>query len=235
MRARANRDAQRRMAVLDPLKVVITNYPEGETDELDAVNNPEDESVGSRKVPFGRELWIERDDFMDGSSAQVLPIGSGARSADRATPTSSRATRSSRMQRQLVEAAPPMSPRRAAVTPPTAARPKATLHWVSAQHAVPAEVRLYGSLFVRPDPGADGDLLDDLDPDSGDDPDRLLAGAGCGRGARRRDRPVRAAGLLLRRSRLKARQTGLRPHGHAQGHLGSSPATGPTAVAVNPP
>ena len=82
------------MAVLDPLKVVIENYPEGQVEELDAVNNPEDPAAGTRKVPFSRELYIERDDFMEDPPPEVLPPRARAARCGCATRTSSSATRS---------------------------------------------------------------------------------------------------------------------------------------------
>ena len=166
VRAVLNRDAQRRMAVLDPLKVVITNYPEGETDELDAVNNPEDESAGSRKVPFGRELWIERDDFMEDPPRKFYRLAPGREVRLRYAYFITCDEVVKDAAGSIVELRCSYDPETRGGDAPDGRRPKATLHWVSAQHAVPAEVRLYGSLFVRPDPGADGDLLDDLDPDS---------------------------------------------------------------------
>ena len=161
-----NREAQRRMAVLDPLKVVITNYPEEAEDELQAVNNPEDASAGTRSVPFSRELWIERDDFMEDPPRKFFRLAPGRevrlRYAYFITCDEVVKDESGR----VVELRCSYDPETRGGDAPDGRRPKATLHWVSARHAVPAEVRLYERLFTRPDPGADGDLLDDLNHDS---------------------------------------------------------------------
>ena len=161
-----NRKAARRFAVLDPLKVVIENYPEGQVEEMDAVNNPEDPSAGTRKVPFSRELWIEREDFMEEPPAKYFRLAPGRevrlRSAYFVTCTG-----------VVKDAAGNVTELRCTYDPatrggdsPDGRRPKATLHWISAAHAMPAEVRLYDHLFTRPDPGADGDLFADLNPNS---------------------------------------------------------------------
>jgi glutaminyl-tRNA synthetase len=119
-----NRDALRRMAVLDPLKVTITNYPEGEVDELDAVNNPEDESAGTRKVPFSRELWIERGDFMEDPPRKFFRLAPG-REVRCAMATSSPATKWSRTPpARSSSCAAPTTPRRAAATRRTAGAPR---------------------------------------------------------------------------------------------------------------
>ena len=166
VRAVLNRDAQRRMAVLDPLKVVITNYPEGQTDELEAVNNPEDEAAGTRTVPFGRELWIERDDFMEDPPRKFYRLAPGREVRLRYAYfiTCDEVVKDDTG--KIVELRCSYDPQTRGGDAPDGRRPKATLHWVSAEHAVPAEVRLYEALFGRPDPGADGDLLEDLNPNS---------------------------------------------------------------------
>jgi glutaminyl-tRNA synthetase len=161
-----NRKAARRFAVLDPLKVVIENYPEGQVEEMDAINNPEDPTAGTRKVPFSRELWIEREDFMEEPPAKFFRLAPGRevrlRSAYFVTCTG-----------VVKDAAGNVTELRCTYDPatrggdsPDGRRPKATLHWISAAHAMPAEVRLYDHLFTRPDPGADGDLFADLNPNS---------------------------------------------------------------------
>jgi len=161
-----NRDAQRRMAVLDPLKVVITNYPEGQVDELDAINNPEDESAGTRVVPFGRELWIERGDFMEDPPRKFFRLAPGREVRLRYAYFITCDEVVKDEAGEITELRCTYDPETRGGDAPDGRRPKATLHWVSAEHAVTAEVRLYESLFVRPDPGADGDLLDDLNPES---------------------------------------------------------------------
>ena len=161
-----NRKAARRFAVLDPLKVVIENYPEGQVEEMDAVNNPEDPSVGTRKVPFSRELWIEREDFMEEPPAKFFRLAPGRevrlRSAYFITCTGVVKDSAGK----VVELRCTYDPATRGGDSPDSRRPKATLHWVSAPHAIPIEVRLYDHLFIRPDPGADGDLFADLNPNS---------------------------------------------------------------------
>jgi glutaminyl-tRNA synthetase len=161
-----NRDAARRFAVLSPLKLVIENYPEGQVEEMDAVNNPEDPSAGTRKVPFSRELWIEREDFMEEPPAKFFRLAPGRevrlRSAYFVTCNSVIKDAAG----EVVELRCTYDPATRGGDSPDGRKPKATLHWVSAAHAIPAEVRLYDHLFTRPDPGADGDLFADINPES---------------------------------------------------------------------
>ena len=161
-----NRTAPRRFGVLDPLKVVIEDYPEDRVEELEAINNPEDPSAGTRTVPFSRELWIERDDFLEEPPPKFFRLAPGRevrlRSAYFITCREVVKDASGR----VVELRCTYDPATRGGDSPDGRRPKATLHWVSAAHAVPAEVRLYDHLFSRPDPGADGDLFADLSPTS---------------------------------------------------------------------
>jgi len=162
-----NRTASRRFAVLDPLKLVVENYPEGQTEEMEVVNNPEDPSAGSRRVPFARELWIERDDFMEEPPRKFFRLAPGRevrlRSAYFVTCTEVVKDPNGR----VVELRCTYDPDTRGGGAPDGRRPKATLHWLSAAHAVPAEVRLYDYLFTDPYPGADGrDLFEDLNADS---------------------------------------------------------------------
>jgi glutaminyl-tRNA synthetase len=162
-----NRTAPRRFAVLDPLRVVVENYPEGRVEEMEVVNNPEDPAAGTRPVAFSRELWIERDDFMEEPAAKFFRLAPGRevrlRSAYFITCREVVKDDAGR----IVELRCTYDPATRGGDAPDGRRPKATLHWVSAGHAVPAEVRLYDHLFSRPDPGGDGrDLFADLDPAS---------------------------------------------------------------------
>ena len=148
-------------------------------------------------MPFARELWIERDDFMEEPRAEVLPARARARGAAavrvlRHLPRGRARTRRAGSS----ELRCTYDPATRGGDAPDGRRPKATLHWVSAAHAVPAEVRLYDHLFTRPDPGASGDLLADLNPESETVLTGALRRAVAGRRRARRDRPVRAAGLL---------------------------------------
>ena len=165
-RAVLNRTAPRRFGVLDPLKVVIENYPEGETEDVDVPNNPEDAAAGSRKVPFSRELWIERDDFMEEPAPKFFRLAPGRE-------VRLRAAYFITCQDVVKDAAGRVTELRCTYDPatrggdaPDGRRPKATLHWVAAASAVPAEVRLYDHLYTRPDPGSSDDLLADLNPNS---------------------------------------------------------------------
>jgi glutaminyl-tRNA synthetase len=162
-----NRAASRRFAVLAPLKIVIENFPEGQVEEVEVPNNPEDPSAGTRKVPFSRELWIERDDFMEEPVRKFFRLAPGRevrlRSAYFVTCTEVVKDDAG----EVVELRCTYDPATRGGDAPDGRRPKATLHWVSAAHAVPAEVRLYDYLFKSPYPGADGaDLFDDLNPES---------------------------------------------------------------------
>ncbi len=168
-----NRTSQRRFGVLDPIKVVIENFPDDLVETMEVVNNPEDPSAGERAVPFSRELWIERDDFMEEPAPKFFRLAPGRevrlRNAYFITCTGVEKDASGR----VVELRATYDPATRGGDSPDGRRPKATLHWVSARHAVPAEVRLYDYLFTRPDPGVGGDLLADLNPDS----ERIVTGA----------------------------------------------------------
>jgi len=158
-----NRTAPRRFAVLDPLKVVIENYPVDQVEEMAAVNNPEDPSAGTRIVDFSRELWIERDDFMEEPPPKFFRLAPGRevrlRSAYFVTCHGVIKDASG----VVVELRCTYDPATRGGDAPDGRRPKATLHWVSATTAVPAEVRLYDHLFSDPHPGSDGrDLFADL-------------------------------------------------------------------------
>ena len=168
-----NRTAPRRFAVLDPVRVVIENYPEGQVEEMEVANNPEDPSAGSRRVPFTRELWIERDDFMEEPPAKFFRLAPGREVRLRSAYFVTCREVVKDEAGEIVELRCTYDPATRGGGAPDGRRPKATLHWISAQHAAPAEVRLYGYLFSRPDPGADGrDLFADLNPDS----EMVLAG-----------------------------------------------------------
>ncbi len=162
-----NRTAPRRFAVLNPLKVVIENYPEGLVEEMEVANNPEDPSVGTRTVAFTRELWIERDDFMEEPSAKFFRLAPGREVRLRAAYFVTCREVVKDAQGAIVELRCTYDPATRGGDAPDGRRPKATLHWISAEHAMRAEVRLFDHLFSRPDPGADGrDLFGDLNPDS---------------------------------------------------------------------
>ena len=169
LREDLNKRAPRVMAVLDPLKVVITNYPDGQAEQLDAVNNPEDASAGTRQVPFARELYIERDDFMEDPPRKFFRLAPGRevrlRYAYFITCTDVVKDDAGR----IVELRCTYDPATRGGDAPDGRKVKATLHWVSANHALDAEVRLYDHLFTKEDPDdtAEGeDFLSNLNPDS---------------------------------------------------------------------
>ena len=162
-----NRKAARRFAVLQPLKVVIENYPEGQVEEMDAANNPEDPSAGTRKVPFTRELWIEREDFMEEPPAKFFRLAPGREVRLRSAYFVTCREVVKDAAGEIVELRCTYDPATRGGDSPDGRKPKATLHWISASHAMPAEVRLYDHLFACPDPGADDrDLFTDLNTDS---------------------------------------------------------------------
>jgi len=166
VRSVLNRTAQRRFGVLAPIKVVIENFPEDRVETMEVVNNPEDPEAGMRAVEFSRELWIERDDFMEEPVPKFFRLAPGRevrlRNAYFVTCTDVVKDDTGR----VVELCCTYDPATRGGDAPDGRRPKSTLHWVSAAHAVPAEVRLYDHLFGRPDPGAEGDLFADLNPSS---------------------------------------------------------------------
>ncbi len=168
-----NRKALRRFGVLEPLKVVLTDYPEDRVEEMDVPNNPEDPGAGTRKVPFGRELWIERGDFMEEPVRKFFRLAPGREVRLRAAYfiTCNEVVKDD--EGRVVELRCTHDPATRGGDAPDGRRPKATLHWVAAARAVPAEVRVYEHLFTDPFPGADGrDIFDTVNPDS----EKLLRG-----------------------------------------------------------
>ncbi len=163
-----NKSAERRMAVLRPLRVVIANYPEGQVEEFELDNNPEDKSgaAGRRRVPFSRELFIERDDFMQDPPKKFFRLAPGREVRLRGAYFVTCREVVTDAAGEPAELRCTYDPESRGGSAPDGRSPKATLHWVSAGHAVDAEVRLYDHLFARPDPGAENDLLEDLNPRS---------------------------------------------------------------------
>jgi glutaminyl-tRNA synthetase len=165
------------MAVLNPLRVVIENYPEDQVEELEAVNNPEDESAGTRPVPFSRVIYIERDDFMEDPPRKFYRLGPGREVRLRWAYfiTCTDVVRDEKSG-EIVELRCTYDPATRGGSAPDGRKVRGTLHWVSAAHALPAEVRLYDRLFLRENPGdeSDGsDFRDHLNPES------LVTLAGC--------------------------------------------------------
>ncbi len=161
-----NKTAERRMGVLRPLKVVIENYPEGESEMLEAVNNPADETAGTRQVPFSRELFVEREDFMEDPPKKFFRLSPGREVRLRYAYFLTCREAIKDADGEVVELRCTYDPATKGGNAPDGRKVKATLHWVSAAHALPAEVRLYDALFTTETPGASGDVLADLNPDS---------------------------------------------------------------------
>ncbi len=166
MRELLNSTAVRRMAVLNPLKVVIDNYPEGESEQLEAVNNPEDDGAGSRMVPFSRELWIERDDFMEDPPRKFFRLAPGREVRLRYAYFITCHDVVKDANGEIVELRCTYDPATKGGNAPDGRKVKATMHWVSAPHAVEAEVRQYEHLFATEEPGASGDYLDNINLES---------------------------------------------------------------------
>jgi glutaminyl-tRNA synthetase len=161
-----NRRAQRALAVLRPVKVVIENLPEGHVEQVEAVNNPEDAAAGTRQIPFSREIFIERDDFMENPPKKFFRLSPG-------NEVRLRYAYILKCERVVKDASGEITELRCTVDRQSlkgdtaARRVKGTIHWVSAAHAVNAEVRLYDRLFKSEDPGDEGrDPLLDLNPES---------------------------------------------------------------------
>ncbi|OGW57772.1 MAG: glutamine--tRNA ligase [Nitrospirae bacterium RBG_16_43_8] len=163
-----NKSAQRVMAVLKPLKVVITNYPENQSEELEAINNPEDESMGTRKVSFSRILYIERDDFRENPPKEFFRLTPGREVRLRyAYYITCVDVIKDKTNGEVTELHCTYDPATRGGDSPDKRKVKATLHWVSASHAIEAEVRLYGHLFTKPNPGEESnDFKTDINPKS---------------------------------------------------------------------
>ncbi len=166
LRELLNKSAERRMAVLEPLKVVIENYPEGQSETLEAVNNPEDAGAGTRPVTFSRELYIERDDFMEDPPKKFFRLAPGREVRLRYAyfVTCREAVKNDAG--DIVELRCTYDPATRGGTAPDGRKVKGTLHWVSADHSVPAEVRLYDHLFREAEPEIGDDLAAALNPES---------------------------------------------------------------------
>lgn len=169
LRADLNKKAPRAMAVLRPLKVVIENYPEGQVEELECVNNPEDPAAGSRKVPFSRELYIEEDDFRENPPKDFFRLAPGKEVRFRWAYFIKCVSAVKDEAGRVVELRCTYDPATKGGDAPDGRKVKGTIHWVSAQHAVDAEVRLYDHLFAKPDPDDAPEgrtYLDNLNPHS---------------------------------------------------------------------
>jgi glutaminyl-tRNA synthetase len=159
--------APRVLAVLNPIKVVLENYPEGQVEEVDVINNPEDPSAGTRKVPFSRVLYIERDDFMEVPPRKFFRLSPGNEVRLRcAYFIKCTGVVKDPVTGEIVELRATYDPATRGGDSPDGRKVKATLHWVSAAHAIDAEVRIYDRLFTHEDPAGTGNFLEHLNPKS---------------------------------------------------------------------
>ncbi|MGM4906119.1 glutamine--tRNA ligase/YqeY domain fusion protein [Tardiphaga sp. 866_E4_N2_1] len=165
VRETLNRTAQRRMAVLKPLKVVIENYPEGQTEQLEAINHPDDASLGNRQISFGRELYIEHDDFMEEPPKKFFRMAPGREVRLRYGYFITCKDVVKNAAGEVVELRCTYDPETRGGNAPDGRKVKATIHWVSAADAVQAEVRVYNQLFADPQPNAT-EFASQLNPDS---------------------------------------------------------------------
>ncbi len=147
-----NKRAERRMAVLSPLRVLITNYPEGQVEELDAINNPEDDAAGTRSVPFSREIYIEQDDFMENPPKKFFRLAPGQEVRLRYAYFIRCNEVIKDEQGNIIQLNCTYDPASRGGNSPDGRKVQGTIHWVSAQHAIKADVRLFDRLFSKPDP-----------------------------------------------------------------------------------
>ena len=161
-----NKCAERRMAVLEPLKVIITNYEDNKVEELDAINNPEDETAGNRKVPFSRELYIEKDDFMEDPPKKFFRLAPGREVRLRYAYFITCNDVVKDDQGNVIELHCSYDPATKGGSAPDGRKVKATIHWVSANDAMNSEVRLYDRLFSVPNPATSKNFEDVLNPNS---------------------------------------------------------------------
>ena len=166
LRKDLNKRAPRVLAVLDPLKVVITNYPEGQVEELEAVNNPEAHQAGTRKVPFSKKIYIERADFMEDPPKKFFRLGPGREVRLRYAYFITCTEVVKDDDGNITALYCSYDPETKGGSAPDGRKVKGTLHWVSTEHAVDAEVRLYDRLFINQNPEEGGDFMENLNPHS---------------------------------------------------------------------
>jgi glutaminyl-tRNA synthetase len=166
VREALNKTALRRMAVLKPLKVVIENYPEGQTEELEAVNHPDDPAAGSRRIKFAREIFIEQDDFMEVPPKKFFRLSPGTEVRLRYAYFIKCREVVKNAAGDIVELRCTYDPATKGGNAPDGRKVKATMHWVSAADSIPAQVRLYNPLFNKPDPSGAANFAADLNPNS---------------------------------------------------------------------
>ena len=161
-----NKNALRRMAVLRPLKILIENYPEGLVEELEAVNHPDAGSAGVRKIKFGREIYIEQDDFMESPPKKFFRLSPGTEVRLRYAYFITCREVIKNASGEVTELRCTYDPATKGGNAPDGRKVKGTIHWVSAEHSIPAEVRLYNALFTKSDPAGGENFTADLNPNS---------------------------------------------------------------------
>ena len=220
IREALNASAARRMAVLRPLKVVIENWPDGKIDELDAPNHPDNAAAGSRKLRFGREIYIEQEDFMEDPPKKFFRLAPGREVRLRYAyfVTCKEVVKNAAGEVTALRCTYDPATR-GGDTPPDGRKVKATMHWVSAADAVNAEVRLYNQLFTRPNPDA-SNFTAEIKPHLGRSSGGREARADACRRGCRRGGAIRAAGLFLCGPGVEARSSCVQPHGRAARYLG---------------
>jgi glutaminyl-tRNA synthetase len=166
IREELNENAPRRLAVLNPLKIVITNYPDGQIEQLDALNHPQKPEMGTRPIPFSREIYIERDDFLEDAPKKFFRLSPGREVRLRFAYYITCDEIIKDQEGNLLELRCSYDPDSRGGTTADGRKVKGTIHWVSAQHAIDAEIRLYDRLFKVPMPASKGNFTDDLNPDS---------------------------------------------------------------------
>ena len=158
--------AKRAFGVLNPLKIIITNYPEGESETFTVKNHPKDESMGTREIPFGREVYIDQDDFMLDPPSKFFRLGPGREVRLRYgyAVTCNEVIQDN--ESNVIELRCTYDPLTAKGKTPDGRKIKGIIHWVSAEHAIDAQVRVYDRLFTEPNPGAVDDFISLINPDS---------------------------------------------------------------------
>jgi glutaminyl-tRNA synthetase len=166
VREALNKSALRRMAVLKALRVVIENYPEGKSEELDAVNHPDDPAAGTRKIKFGRELYIEQDDFLENPPKKFFRLSPGSEVRLRYAYFITCREAKKNAAGEVIELICTYDPATKGGNAPDGRKVKGTIHWVSAMDSIAADVRLYNPLFAKPDPTGGEGFAADLNPNS---------------------------------------------------------------------
>ncbi len=212
------------MAVLNPLKLTILNYPEDQVEELEAINNPEDLAAGVRKVPFSRTLYIEQDDFRTEPPPKYHRLFPGNEIRLRYAYFIKCVDFRKDEQGNVIEVLCTYDPTTRGGDAPDGRKVKSTIHWLSAPHALTAEVRLYDRLFKRPDPEnlseEDESFIDNLNPELAHRPLRCPPRTEPEQRQVWSPLSIRAPGLLLCRPRFNQRSVSLQPHGCPQRYLG---------------